>query len=69
MLLNDVRAQVLSMLAEGDGPSAIAKEVGIARTSVYRIKKEAAEGRVKHPPRVIRLYRGRTPTRSWTFTS
>jgi hypothetical protein len=48
MFLNDVRAQVLAMLAEGEGPSAIAKEVGIARTSVYRIKKEAAEGKVKH---------------------
>ena len=34
------RGRVLSMLEEGHGPAAIARELGIGRMSVYRIKKE-----------------------------
>jgi DNA invertase Pin-like site-specific DNA recombinase len=37
------RAKVLSMLEEGMGPSVIAKDLGIGRMSVYRIKKEAMD--------------------------
>lgn len=37
------RDKVLAMLEDGMGPSAIAKELGIGRMSVYRIKKEAME--------------------------
>jgi len=35
------RAKVLAMLSEGIGPSIIARELGIGRKSVYRIKGEA----------------------------
>lgn len=37
------RDKVRSMLGQGVGPSAIAKELGIGRMSVYRIKREAVE--------------------------
>lgn len=36
------RSKVLALLSDGVGPSAIAKELGIGRKSVYRIKAEGA---------------------------
>lgn len=37
------REKVLSLLADGVGPAAIAKQLGIGRMSVYRIKEESAQ--------------------------
>lgn len=40
------REKVLSMLERGVGPAAVARELGIGRMSVYRIKKEAIRGKL-----------------------
>ena len=41
------RVKIVEMLESGDGPTKIARELGVSRNTVYRVKKEAKAGHIK----------------------
>lgn len=52
MIEVDTRVKVVEMLEAGEKPAHIARKLKIGRQSVYRIKKESEEGKLKEPKAV-----------------
>ena len=47
MVVKDKRVRIVEMLEMGERPTHIARKLKVSRNTVYRVKKESAEGELK----------------------